>query len=241
MPEFFKTTAGHAVIGVVLALAAILIIELNYRLFFKYLLDFIFGVVAIIVCSPVLIAGAVVSYKRAGRAVEKKAYLGAKGKIVYLREFVGFNGGIKNLPRLLDIVCGKLSFVGTLALPASDGALLDDFAMKRFLTRPGLFNHLALTVDDGLTFEKMFERDAAYCKKRELFTDIFIVLKCFALAVRGEGENYLGEARNASYAQTLVARGTISSEQAAEAAELALKAEDEETLRKNFKKEKYGN
>ena len=45
MPEFFKTTAGHAVIGVVLALAAILIIELNYRLFFKYLLDFIFGVV----------------------------------------------------------------------------------------------------------------------------------------------------------------------------------------------------
>lgn len=234
MPEFFKTAAGHAVVGVAVALVVILIIELNYRLFFKYVLDFIFGVLAIILCSPVLAVGAII-YK-----TEKRAYLGAKGKIIYLHSFAGVNRGIKNLPRLLDIVSGKLSFVGTLALPASDGALLDDEAMARFATRPGLFNHLALSVDEDLTYENMFVRDGRYCKKRELFTDIFIVLKCFALAVRGEGKSYLGEAGKATYAQTLLSRGTITAEQAEEAEKLAEKAEEDENARKNFKREKYG-
>ena len=35
LDDFLKTPAGHAVFGVVIAVAAIVIIELNYRLFFK--------------------------------------------------------------------------------------------------------------------------------------------------------------------------------------------------------------
>lgn len=234
MPEFFNTPAGRAVFGVAVALIVILIIEINYRLFFKYLLDFIFGVIAVIVLSPVLIVGAII-YK-----IEKKPCLGAKGKIVYLHSFAGNAKAIKNLPRLLDIVCGKLSFVGTLAMPASDGALLDDEVMARFGTRPGLFSYLAQSVDENLTYEKMFARDIKYCAKREFFTDIFAVLCCIALLIRGDGGIYLGEAKNANYAQTLIARGVITEAQAQEAVKAAKEAESEDAARKNFRKEKYG-
>lgn len=233
MPEFFNTPAGRAVFGVLAALVAVLIIELNYRLFFKYVLDFIFGVIAVIILSPVLAVGAIIS------KVEKKPYLGVKGKIIYLHSFSDFKGGIKNLPRLLDIVSGKLSFVGPLALPASDGALLDDEVMPRFKTRPGLYCHLALSADENLTYEKMFKRDIKYCAKREFFTDIFAVLCCIAFAIRGDNKVYLGEAKSASYSETLLNRGTITAEQAKEAEKAAKDAEAEIEARKNFEREKY--
>ena len=75
MPEFLKTPTGQAVFGVAVALIALIIIELNYRFFFKYLLDFVFGLVFSLLCAPVLIAGAVISYKRAGHVFEKTPYL----------------------------------------------------------------------------------------------------------------------------------------------------------------------
>lgn len=210
LDEFLKTPAGHAVFGIVIAVAAIVIIELNYRLFFKYVLDFIFAFILTVICSPALLAGAVVSKKRAGYVFEETPYLGAKGKIVYIKSFAGINCGIKNLPRLLDILCGKLSFVGISLLKLSDGALLDDSHMERFGTRPGLVNHLVLRGDESLTYEEAFALDARYCKKRELFTDIFIIIRRLILTIRGDGKSYLGETADTTYGEALLKRGTIT-------------------------------
>jgi len=238
LEEFLKTPAGHAVFGIVIAVAAIVIIELNYRLFFKYVLDFIFAFIFTLICSPVLIVCAVISCKRAGYVFEETPCLGAKGKIIYVRSFAGLNGGIKNLPRLLDILGGKLSFVGISLLKLSDGALLEDKHMERFMTRPGLVNHLVLRGDENLTYEEAFDLDARYCRKRELFTDIFIIIKRGVLALRGDGKSYLGETRE-SYGETLLKRGTITEtdlENAEKNAEEALKNEE---MRSDFKSKKY--
>ncbi|MBD5583718.1 MAG: sugar transferase [Clostridia bacterium] len=235
MADFLKTPAGHAVFGVVIALVAIVIIELNYRLFFKYVLDFIFALIAVIVTSPVLLAGAVISSKRAGRVFEKTPYLGTKGKIVYFLSFAGIDRGIKNLPRLLNVLTGKLSFVGVALLKVSDGALLDDSFMERFSTRPGLFNHLALHGDESLTYEEAFALDKRYVKRRELFTDIYIVLKSLVLAIRGEAKSYLGETARKSYGEVLLERGTISSEDIERAERYAEEAENDRKKREDFK------
>ncbi len=238
LEEFLKTPAGHAVFGIVIAVAAIVIIELNYRLFFKYVLDFIFALIFTLICSPVLIVCAVISYKRAGCVFEETPYLGAKGKIIYVRSFAGFDGGIKNLPKLLDILCGKLSFVGISLLKLSDGALLDDKHMERFMTRPGLVNHLVLRGDENLTYEEAFDLDARYCRKRELFTDIFIIIKRGVLTLRGDGKSYLGETRE-SYGETLLKRGTITETDLKNAEKNAEEALKNEEMRSDFKSRKY--
>ena len=79
LDDFLKTPAGHAVFGVVIAVAAIVIIELNYRLFFKYVLDFVFALIAVIVTSPVLIVGA------GGMAEAAVFVMQEKGAEVYIK------------------------------------------------------------------------------------------------------------------------------------------------------------
>ena len=239
LDEFLKTPAGHAVFGIVIAVAAIVIIELNYRLFFKYVLDFIFALIATVICSPVLLVGAIISQKRAGYVFEETPYLGAKGKIVYLKSFAGIKRGIKYLPRLLDIMCGRLSFVGIAPLKLSDGALLDDNHMERFLTRAGLVNHLVLRGHEGLTYEEAFELDARYCKKRELFTDIFIVIKRLILAIRGDGKSYLGETADTTYGEVLLKRGVITQTDLINAEKNAEEALKNDGMRTDVKNQRY--
>lgn len=239
LDDFLKTPAGHAVFGIVIAVAAIVIIELNYRLFFKYVLDFIFALIATVICSPVLSVCAVISKKRAGYALEETPYLGAKGKIIYLKSFAGLNGGIKNLAGLLDILCGRLSFVGIAPLKVSDGALLEDNHMERFGTRAGLINHLVLRGFEGLTYEEAFDLDARYCKKRELFTDIFIVLKSLILAIRGDDKIYLGETAKLSYGEVLLNRGTITQTDLQNAEKNAAEALKRDEMRSEFKNQRY--
>lgn len=221
MPEFFQSTAGRAVLGVLVTVFVILIVDLNYKFFMKAVLDFLFAVIAIIICSPVLLICAVISKKNAGVALESTPYLGAKGKIVYLHSFAGIQKGVKNLSRLFDVLCGRMSFVGVKPMELADGALMDDGQMERFNARPGLVCHLVLSGNEELTYEEMFKLDKRYAKKRELFTDIFIVLKNFAYSMRGESNSYFGESRDKSYARTLVERGTITERDYGRATEIA--------------------
>lgn len=234
LEEFLKSPAGHAVFGIVIAVAAIVIIELNYRLFFKCVLDFLFALIFTVVCSPAFLVGAILSRKKAGYVFDETPYLGAKGRIIYVKSFAGA-GAIKNLPRLLSVLSGKMSFVGVSLLAVSDGALLEDEAMDRFGARPGLINHLALRGHENLTFEEAFALDKKYVKSRELFTDIFTVVKYFVLLIRGEGNSYLGEAKDKTYGEALLARGQISQTDLENAQRNALEALNEAEKRENFK------
>jgi lipopolysaccharide/colanic/teichoic acid biosynthesis glycosyltransferase len=240
MPEFLQSPAGRAVICVAVAVLAILIIELNYRWFFKTVFDAIFAFIAILICSPVIAVCAVVSKCRAGSVLEKIPYLGKGGRIIYLTSFAGVCGALKNLPRLFDVLTGKMSFVGVIPLGIGDGALIDDDAMPRFNAKPGICCHLALNSYEGLAYEQIFSLDARYARRRELFTDIVIVLKCAVLGVRGENREYLGEAKDKSYAQVLTERGVITQEQADAALkaanDLILKEAERRTIKEDFER-----
>ena len=131
-----------------------------------------------------------------------------------------------------------LSFVGIARLMLSEGALLDDNQMDRFATRPGIVNHLALRGYDGLTYEEAFDLDARYCKKRELFTDIFIVIKSIVIAIRGDGKSYLGETA-VSYGEALLKRGVITETDLLNAEKNAEEALKNDEIRSDFKNQKY--
>lgn len=238
--NFFETTAGIAVITVALVAVLILIIELNYRLFAKYILDFIFAIPAVIICSPVLLVCAIISKMRDAEGegvLEKTAYLGAKGKIIYVHSFRNI-GKLKNLPQIIDVLCGKLSFVGIKLMSIKDGALISDEDMERFGVRPGLVCHFVGKGYPEMTYEEMFEMDAAYCKKREFFGDVWKILRYFTAFARGEGKSYLGETADKSYAQALLECGAITEEDVRRAEEIAESAADRTHLAKNFKSDR---
>ena len=97
--EFLKSAAGHAVVGVLIAALAVLIIDLNYRLFFKYVLDFLFALITVVVLSPAFIACAAVSKYREGRVYDKTPFLGAGGKVIYARSYAGAHRPFKTFAR----------------------------------------------------------------------------------------------------------------------------------------------
>lgn len=236
--EFIKSPAGRAVIGTVIALLAIAVIELNYKLFFKRVLDFVFAAVFIVVLSPLLAVCAVISKKNSGEVFAFTAYPGKKGKIIYVRSFAGIDGKLKNLPQIIDVLYGNMSFVGIKLISMSDGAFMEDAAMERFNARPGIFNHLAIGGNEELTYEQAFEMDKRYSKRRELFRDIFTVIICALYALRGDGKSYMGETANKSYAQVLIERGEITAVDLQKAEQSAAKAVENDVKAKNFKKQK---
>ena len=238
MSEFLQSPAGRAVIGIVIALLAVLIIELNYRWFFKRAFDALFALIAIIVMSPVLIAFAIVSGYRNGTVLEKTSVLGKRGKIIFLSAFSGINGRAGRLARIFDVFCGRLSFVGVRPLALSDGALLSDEDMGRFAARPGLICHLILSDNENLTYEQAFRLDSRYARRCDLFKDIFAVVKRGVFALRGEGKSFLGETVN-TYGEALLARGEITREDIDRAEQAALEAVENDEKRKSFSKEKF--
>ncbi len=240
MLDFFKTPAGVAAFGVAAAVIIVLIIELNYKIFAKQVLDFIFAFVCTIVCSPLLIVCAVQS-KNNGAILEKKPYLGAGGKIIYLHAFSGVGSRVRYTARLFDILSGKLSFVGVMPLPVEDGALMSDEQLLRFTARPGLITHLCVSGDKELTYEEMFVLDARYSKKRGLFYDIWIAIMHAVLFCRGDGKSYVGETADGSYTKTLQARNEITAEEAERARKLAADAVADAEKALAFKKGRYSN
>lgn len=239
MFDFLQNPVFCALFVAALIAAALIVIDVNYRYFMKYVLDFVFAVPAAVILSPALAAGAVISKRREGKVFEKTACLGAKGKIIYVHAFAGARGVLRSLPRILDVLSGRLSFVGTKLLEVSDGAFLDDAAMARFATRPGLVSHLAAGGDETLTYEEMFALDAQYAAKRELFRDLFIVLKSFVYAVRGEGRSYMGEARCGGYGEALMARGAVTEEDMERARAYAEEAIAEHEKAVVFKRQRF--
>lgn len=221
MPEIFSNPIWVTVFICIIAVLCVLIIELNYRIFAKRMLDIIFSGVSIVVCSPILIVLAIISYKREGTVLQKYACLGQKGKVILISQFSGFDGGIGQMARLFDIFIGKISFVGVNLMLAEDGALISDEDMERFTARSGLVNNLVIGGSESLTYEESFKLEIRYAKKCGLFKDFWIIIKTLVYILRGESRVYMGEVADKTYGEVLLERGEITTEQYNEAIKLA--------------------
>lgn len=238
MLDFLETPAGMWVFGAFVALVVIALVELNYKLFAKVCLDFLFAMIATVLCSPVLIACAVIGRKRSGSILERKAYLGVGGKVIYLHSFSGTDRKVRYTARLFDILGGRLSFVGIKPLPVEDGAFMDDKDMERFAARPGLLTHLSVTGHAELTFGEMFALDIRYAKKRGLFYDLWVLIRHALVLIRGEGKSFKGETVAEGYAEYLFGKGEINEADLEKARIFAQEAEEEAEKARLFKKER---
>jgi lipopolysaccharide/colanic/teichoic acid biosynthesis glycosyltransferase len=210
--DFLNSSAGYALFSVIIVILAILILDLNYKFFAKSFLDRLFSFIALVVLSPLFLVTTIVVKVREGDVISYSQCAGKDGKLIYVRSFCGNYGWLNSLPKLVDVLLGKLSIVGPSIMRASDVPFISDDKMARFDVKPGLISPLSIWGYEEITYDEMFALDIKYVKKREMFKDIFIVLGSLFFKLRGEGDVRLGKTRDKSYSGYLLENGTITEE-----------------------------
>ncbi|MCD8307949.1 MAG: sugar transferase [Clostridia bacterium] len=242
MLEFLSTPAGIAILIIFIVIVVLLIIEVNYRFFMKVALDFLVALIGTIIWSPGLIACTIISKRRGGDGLVSKPYLGYKGKVVYLHEFSAIKSHMRYCARLFDILAGRLSVVGVTPMNVEDGAFMDDAQLDRFNARPGVFSCLITWGSEDLTYEEMFALDAKYASKREMFFDLWLLIRHAVGFCRGErGQTYLGETVDCDFTAKLLERGQIHEADVQRAKECAEEAIENREKEKAFKKQRSAN
>ena len=229
MEEFLKTWYG-ALIVIAFDIAALsFVIAISYRWMFKRILDFLASVLCIVALSPIFLFVLIWSAieKRKGRLEKTLTYttlVGEKGKNVQLSEFAISDkqgkryaygafmkkSGFYKLSKLFDLFLGKISIVGVKALTESDCVFLTDIEEDRHLVKPGLINPLVLKGTKNTDYEEMLDSDKKYAWRFGFFDDCKIFLVWLLKKIRGERNDYLGQTREKSYAETLLEEERIT-------------------------------
>lgn len=227
--KFMASPAGIAIFAVVAFAVLVLILALNYRFFAKALLDFLFGVIFVIILSPLFAVCAVIVKRRAGRVLDEEWVVGKGGKPVKVHVFAPFEregrpgyisrSALMYLPLLFGVLCGRLSIVGPVPLSLADGTLLSEEFEPRFAVRPGIISPAANAYAVRPSYEEMFAADCEYEKRRSLFFDIRAFVAVALRTVRGEKGKFL-ELGRGGYGAELLADGKITGQQLADAKSL---------------------
>lgn len=242
--RFMTSPWGIAIFTVVALAVIIFFLAVNYRFFAKAVLDFIFGLIALILLSPCIAVCAVILKKKAGKVFDKVYIIGKNGKFIPVRVFASYTAAdgrecyisrsaLRCFPLVLELVCGKLSLIGPAPLSLADGSLIDDEYEPRFTVRPGIFSAAVLSFSRRPAYEEMFASDCDYAAKRSLFTDFKAFVVNVLRILRGEEQGYLTVGKS-GYADELLASGAITDEQY-EAAEKLAEEELEAARRAKFR------
>lgn len=232
----------------------VFVLTVFYKWFFKYLIDFIFGVSLSIMTLPITIAVAIAIKVLAirdgeyGKIFASEYIAGKNGKIVKLHSYATFDPqtgelttvgkilrkfGIENIPRFYDLLILRMSLIGVEPLCMTDEKFISESDYDRFNARPGFINPLNVyeKEDDGeITYEDMFYSDIRYAKNISIYRDLKIVFAELIHEIRGEEEEELfGVIHRMSYSEVLLERGEIAREDYEEA-----RAEEERTYGINY-------
>lgn len=256
MGEFLKTWYGIALFIAFDAVAAIAVIAITYRWFFKRLLDIVASLVCMLVLSPVwlfvLVRGRLFQ-KRTGAMkslISREFFVGKKAKTIVLHTFCftddeGDEAGsygrmlkktrFYKLPCIFDVFCGRLSFIGVKRLSLADAALVSESDEGRYSVRAGLINPMVLSGSGEADYKEMFASDLSYVKKLGLFGDMKIFFGWLVKRIRGEKSGWPGITAEKTYAEVLLEEGEITQEDFAAVMENA--AAEEAELRKKYEPE----
>lgn len=231
--DFFSSWYGVLILTVLYATAAVLLIVLAYRPFFKSFFDFLAGLVASVVTLPVALVIIIVSCVHIIKTNEYASVFsvhkvaGKNGRRVGLHSFTvtanltgeltklgGFlrRTGLEKLPLVYDLLLLRISLVGVKPLSLTDEKFVSEGDYERFAAKPGIFNPLLAydRAEEGeLSYEEMFDSDRQYVEKTGVFKDISILFTALLRKIRGEKGDIFGETAQCEYCDALLARGEI--------------------------------
>ncbi|MGX7595073.1 sugar transferase [Planococcus plakortidis] len=186
----------------------------------KRLFDFIVSLIALIVLSPVILITAllirskigspvVFKQKRPGRD-ESSFYVfkfrsmtderDSKGELlpdnVRLTSFgkVMRKLSLDELPQLINVLKGDMSFVGPRPLLMEYLDLYDERQKKRHDVRPGITGWAQVNGRNAISWEQKFEYDVWYVENRSFWLDIKILFMTVMKVFKSEGISQDGQA-----------------------------------------------
>lgn len=191
-----------------------------YRRYIKRLLDFLLSLILIIILSPVLlILWISVRIKLGKPAVFKQKRPGKDEKIFVLCKFRTMNekkdsagdllpdkdrmtpfgnflrrSSLDELPELINIIKGEMSFVGPRPLLVKYLSLYNKTQSRRHEVRPGLTGYAQINGRNAISWKKKFEYDVYYVDHLSFMLDLKIVLATAVGIFKREGISAKGEA-----------------------------------------------
>jgi len=85
--------------------------------------------------------------------------------------------GVDELPQLINVLQGEMSFVGPRPCTPSEYNEYLPWQTERFLTQPGLTGLWQVSGKNRTTFNEMIDLDIQYVRERSLWLDLKIILK----------------------------------------------------------------
>lgn len=94
---------------------------------------------------------------------------------------------LDELPQLVNILKGEMSFVGPRPLPTYETAQCNDYQKQRLLVKPGLTCYWQCSGRNNVSFDEWIELDLKYIKEASLWTDFKIMCKTVVSVISGDG------------------------------------------------------
>ncbi len=190
-----------------------------YQRFIKPVSDFILALISVIVLSPVfLICIIVLLFVNRGKVFFIQQRPGKNAKLFSLIKFRTMvdrkdNNGIllpdslritktgkfmrlysiDELPQLINILSGKMSFVGPRPLLAKYIPLYSPRQARRHEVKPGLTGWTQVNGRNNLAWEQKFELDVYYVDNISALLDVRIMFRTVKSVLKREGINHSGE------------------------------------------------
>ena len=180
-----------------------------YVKYFKYLFDFVGAAVLLVCLSPLLLVLIATLYITQGRSIfyrqlrtglhlahfnlyKFKTLEDAFDDSLSLKErrytrtgrFLR-KSGLDELPQLLNILKGEMSFIGPRPLPVDYESRYSPDQLKRFNLKPGLTGWAQVHGRNETTWDKRFEMDLWYVRHVSVLIDLKIMLKTILMALKG--------------------------------------------------------
>lgn len=196
---------------------------------FKYTVDFLIALIALVAVSPIMIAVAIaIKAEDGGKVMFKQLRTGKQGKKFYCYKFrsmrsteVKFDKDhpvisdknanvtkvgkiirkfkIDELPQLLNVLKGDMCFIAPRPLLPVYDSDYKDWELLKFEMRPGLTGLGQVNGNGYLSIEDRKYYDAYYVMHASLLMDIKIILKTIAVIFKGE-EKFLHPVTEKQYA-----------------------------------------
>ncbi|WP_128656663.1 sugar transferase [Paenibacillus sp. 598K] len=184
-----------------------------YGRYGKRIFDFVLAALALILLSPVLLVVAILVRTKLGSPIlfvqERPGYQekifkmykfrtmtderGADGELlsdqIRLTRFGRFlrSTSLDELPELINILKGDMSFVGPRPLLVQYLPLYNEQQKKRHHVRPGLSGLAQVNGRNAISWESKFDLDVSYVERVSFLMDIKIILHTFKKVLVREG------------------------------------------------------
>lgn len=92
--------------------------------------------------------------------------------------------GLDELPQLINIIKGEMSFVGPRPLPVLESKKIPEKYNSRFSVFPGITSPWVISGSHNLTFDQWMRSDSLYVKEKSFSKDIRVFVKTVILVLR---------------------------------------------------------